>query len=286
VEPTAPPAPAAPSSPGVGWGPVLVVAALALTLGAATAVGAVVLVGRTPDGPPAAGALASQEEEADTHDDGYAVWARDADGDPVRWDPCRPIHLVVSGVGAPDAYPEAALLADVEDAAARLGEVTGLELVVEGTTDAVPDAARSTVDGDGQGDRRWAPVLIGWRSAGSGGLPLRDVDRAIAVPIAVGPSDARTYVTAQVALNPARDDLQPGMDDRATSWGATVLHELAHVLGLDHVDDPGELMHVYPGSGAVAFGPGDLAGLRAVGADGGCLAVPPPRELDVALPEP
>jgi hypothetical protein len=215
VEPTAPGEPARPPSTGVGWGAVLVVAALALTLGAATAVGALLLVGRTPDGPPAAGALASQEA-ADADGDGYAVWARDADGDPVRWDPCRPIHLVVSGVGAPDGYPEAALLTDVEAAAARLGEVTGLELVVEGTTDAVPDAARSTVAGDGDGATRWAPVLVGWRTAGTGGLPLRDVDRAIAVPIAVGPSGARTYVTAQVALNPERDDLQPGMDDRAT----------------------------------------------------------------------
>jgi hypothetical protein len=35
-------------------------------------------------------------------------------------------------------------------------------------------------------------------------------------------------------------------------------------------------MSTDPGSGPVELGPGDLRGLRAVGADAGCLAVPPP----------
>ncbi len=42
-----------------------------------------------------------------------------------------------------------------------------------------------------------------------------------------------------------------------------LMHELAHVLGLDHVDDLGELMH--PSSPRSSWGPGDRAGLAALG---------------------
>jgi hypothetical protein len=279
-----------PPRAGVGWGAVLALVVLALVLGAGAALGALLL---TRGDPPAATPSASEGDGAGSTADarasadpeaGYAVWARDGEGRPVRWDPCRPIHLVVSSVGAPDSYPAPALRADVEEAAERLAATSGLAIVVEAGVDEVPDADRSTLaPADGAGER-WAPVLVGWREPGAGGLPLRDVDRGIAVPVAVGSDEDRTYVTGQVALNPRREDLRPGFDDRATSWGATVLHELAHVLGLDHVDDPDELMYVYPGEGPVELGPGDRAGLRALGAAGGCVEVPAPRELDVEVP--
>jgi hypothetical protein len=213
------------------------------------------------------------------------VWARNRDGSPVRWDPCTPVDLIVSTSGGPLGYPAEALRSDVETAADTLADATGLPLVVRGTSDESPAADRSTVATDDAGVERWAPVLIGWQEPG-GGLPLRDVDRGVAVPVAVGPAGRQVYVTGQVALNPGREDLLPGTADRATSWGSTVLHELAHVLGLAHVDDPGELMYVHPGRGPVRLGPGDLAGLEAVGAGAGCLEVPPPRELDVEVPEP
>lgn len=251
---------------------------VALLVGIGAAVG-LFLAFRTPPSPVAVDA------EVGASDEGYSVWARNDDGAPVRWDPCTPIELTVSDRDHPVTYGTEDLVRDVEAAAGVLSEATGLELVVRGTTSEVPDAERSTVVDDG-GDRRWAPVLIGWRAPREGGLPLRDTDRGVAVPVAVGPAGERVYVTAQVVLNPDRVDLQPGAADRATSWGATVLHELAHVLGLGHVDDPDELMHTYPGQGPVELGPGDRAGLRAVGAEGGCLDVPAPQDLDVAVPDP
>jgi predicted Zn-dependent protease len=45
---------------------------------------------------------------------------------------------------------------------------------------------------------------------------------------------------------------------------AILMHELGHVVGLAHVDDPGELMYD-DNVGRTSFGPGDLRGLAALG---------------------
>ena len=54
-----------------------------------------------------------------------------------------------------------------------------------------------------------------------------------------------------------------------------VLHELGHIMGLDHVTSKAELME--PAGGSMTdFGPGDLAGLEQLGRDQGCLVTPEP----------
>jgi len=50
---------------------------------------------------------------------------------------------------------------------------------------------------------------------------------------------------------------------------AVILHEFGHVLGLAHVDSPGELMYVH-NVGRTTYGPGDVEGLRLLGR-GPCL---------------
>jgi hypothetical protein len=207
--------------------------------------------------------------------DGYRVWERRRDGTPVRWDPCTPIDLVLSPVGVPPGGRD-----DLVAAIDELRAATGLELRLLGATDERPSGARLPYQPERYGER-WAPVLVAWAAPHEDGVPLRDVDRGVGIPVAVGGDGERTYVSGQVVLNVDRTDLVPGFDDRATSWGATLLHELAHLVGLDHVDDADELLHVFPGEGPVAFGRGDLAGLAAVGADGGCLDVPRPQPVVV-----
>jgi hypothetical protein len=283
------PQPPEPTRPGSSVGRGAVVAFLGVALVAGGLVVAVALVWLGPArtssaagpgtaGPADAGPLA--ETGVGASSDGYTVWDRNDDGTPVRWDPCSPIDVVVDPRDAPSGA-----LDDLEIAIERLVRATGLTVRVTGTTDERPRADRPPYQPDRYGDR-WAPVLVTWAAPHEGGIRLRSTDRGVALPVAVGPVGDRTYVTAQVALNAERHDLVPGFEDRSWSWGSTLLHELAHAVGLDHVDDPAELMYVHPGEGPVEFGPGDRAGLEAVGAEHGCREVPRPQHVEVAVPAP
>lgn len=61
-----------------------------------------------------------------------------------------------------------------------------------------------------------------------------------------------------------------GRDPRSTTIYQTFVHELAHVLGLAHVDDETELMYpVQSPANASGLGPGDLSGLALAG-QGAC----------------
>jgi hypothetical protein len=265
-----------------------VVAVLGLAVLLAATVVGVALVRLGPGGPSATSPSPSAADEdgappatsrgTGASSDGYAVWARNGDGTPVRWDPCSPIEVVVATEGAPPGAWE-----DLGEAVARTEDATGLTFRLGATTDERPRADRPPYQPDRYG-HRWAPVLVAWGEPHEGGIRLRSSDRGVAVPIAVGPPGDRTYVTAQLVLNAERTDLDPGFEDRAWSWGSTILHELAHVVGLDHVDDPDELLWAHPGEGPVTFGRGDLAGLAAVGAQHGCREVPAPRHVEVADP--
>jgi hypothetical protein len=269
-----------------GGNRVAVVAVLGVAVLLAATVVGTALVRLGPAGPSATSLTSAPDEGAPpatspgtgASSDGYAVWARNDDGNPVRWDPCSPIEVVVATEGAPAGAWE-----DLEEAVARVEEATGLTFELGATTDERPRADRPPYQPDRYG-HRWAPVLVAWGEPHEGGIRLRSSDRGVAVPIAVGPPGDRTYVTAQLVLNVDRTDLVSGFEDRAWSWGSTIVHELAHVVGLDHVDDPDQLLWAHPGEGPVTFGPGDLAGLAAVGAQHGCREVPTPRHVEVADP--
>lgn len=189
-------------------------------------------------------------------------------GEPVRWNPCEPIHYVVNLGAAPSGS-----LQDVQAAALRLSSATGITFAYDGLTDEIPTRDRDVYQPDRYGDR-WAPVLVGWVDPRTSSFDFEPGGReaaGVAGPLYPRPGPSTLYVSGVVAINVA-DPNPPGFGSGAAQ-GPVVLHELAHVLGLGHFKAEGELMEP-SGGGMTTFGPGDLEGLRQLGRSAGCLSTP------------
>lgn len=189
----------------------------------------------------------------------YAFLHTAADGSPIGYDPCRPVRYVVRPDGMPEGGQEL-----LDEAAAIVGEAAGLVLEYAGTTDEAPAVERVLIQPERYGDA-WAPVLVAWADESTmpelaGGVV--GVGGSAAVPGAHGQGE--WLAGGRVVLDVPDLAAMLGSAGGRERARAMVVHELAHVLGLDHVDDPGELM--YPVNAArVDLGPGDRAGLALVG---------------------
>lgn len=176
----------------------------------------------------------------------------------VAYDPCRPLHYVVR---QDFALPGSEQL--IHESVAAVSAATGLQFVYDGPTDEAPSESRETYQADRYG-KKWAPILIAWSTpeetpelagkvAGTGGSSSIQIQ-----------GEPYVYVTGQVHLD------APGLAETLTYPDgpalvrAVIMHELAHVVGLDHVDDPTQLMYA-ENSGQLDFGAGDRAGLALLG---------------------
>jgi hypothetical protein len=179
-------------------------------------------------------------------------------GTPVAFSPCRPIHWVYNPAGAP---PDG--LAAVRDGFARLADATGLKFVDDGETDEVPDRDRAAYLPTKYDRDRWAPVLIAW-SDENGFRDLVGHVTGATRPDMLTLGDGRSvYVSGVVVLDSA-DLSEAAVPDRAIVR-ATVLHELGHLVGLDHTTDRSQLMFSESRPDVVDYGPGDRRGLAAEG---------------------
>ena len=183
---------------------------------------------------------------------------------PVAYDPCRKIHYVVNEESA--TAKSRALLTS---AIARVSAATGLEFVNDGATDETTAGHRPAFQPKRYGDR-WAPVLFWWTTparapklagdvAGYAGSTYVDVSEA-------GVSHSRAYVSGTVVLDgPDIADVAqraPGHDRDAR---AIILHELGHLVGLDHVKDTAQLMNPTNTGAVDDYRSGDLRGLVELG---------------------
>ena len=177
--------------------------------------------------------------------DGYTFTALQPDGvSPATW-PCRgTIAIEVNPEGAPAGY-ETFLASSI----ARINAASGFTFEITGETTDRNFLQRSI-----------GPVLLGFsdedelealggRIAGLGGA-------VYARPSSGGPV---TAVGGVVALD---TDVFTDRLPREHAEAIT-MHELAHVLGLGHTDQRGQLMAAYSTS-QTDFGEGDLAGLAAL----------------------
>jgi hypothetical protein len=176
---------------------------------------------------------------------------------PVTWDPCRKIRVVVNPEGAPRSWESM-----VETAIDHVSGPSGLRFDLVGETDERPSPDRPARDPDRYGGG-WAPVLDSWADedevpglAGDvaglgGGTSITELGRS-------------RYVTGTVTLD--RDAFAgiSARPDAGSAGQAIVDHEFGHLVGLGHVDDSGELMSEQ-NRGRTTWGPGDLAGLSRLG---------------------
>jgi hypothetical protein len=192
---------------------------------------------------------------------------------PFRWNPCQSIHYQVNLDHAPSGA-----LDDVQEAIARVSDATGIAFVYDGTTIRTVDMQMgSAFQSRIPGEPKYLPLLIEW-------VPhqhfdfVADTHRAAAFGIpSHGYGDlAREYVSGVIAMD-AGEDLPSGFTMRYSD-GVILMHELGHVMGLAHVGSPHEIMWSpetsdlsHPDLLQSEWGPGDLAGLEALGRDAGCL---------------
>ncbi len=181
------------------------------------------------------------------------------DGSPIGFDPCRPIHYVLN----PDWMPDGAEQM-LRESVAEISAATGLALVDDGVTTERIDEDRPPIQPLRYGER-WAPVLIGW--VGDSEVSHDDEEAfGTASQHVVAPSGTASarYVTGWVALNRAWFAEALAEPGTAAVARGVMLHELGHLVGLDHAIDPTQVMHAT--SDTTGLGQGDRAGLAAVGA--------------------
>jgi hypothetical protein len=183
-------------------------------------------------------------------------------GQPVGYDPCRPIHYVIRDQATPAGGDNA-----VHQAIAAVSKATGLAFVDDGMTTETPALPRTPYQPARYG-KRWAPVLLAWTDP-------TEVPQLAGPQFGVAQSYARVssqgsgpaYVTGIVYLD-ASDLGSRAPATQEFTLQSVIEHELGHLVGLDHVTDPKQLM--YPkAEGEHGYAAGDLRGLALEGS-GSC----------------
>jgi len=201
--------------------------------------------------------------QAPTSDsDEYAfVATQDGSSEPVTYDPCVPIHLVVDPRTIVDRGMDL-----LEDALEELRETTGLMFTVDGLTKGPPPAEDAVTKDDGQS---WLPVTVSWSDPKTSPKLAGDV-AGYAGSASIPHDGRRWFVTGTIVLDgPQLAQIMEGSRGWASAR-SVVMHELAHLVGLDHVDAPGQLMQPEGSQSLTTWGDGDLAGLAALG-QGQCI---------------
>lgn len=213
------------------------------------------------------------------------VFMSDING--ALWDPCLPVRYVVN----PGNQPAGGLKA-IQKAVATVSAATGLKFEYAGRTREKYSADRA----DYQPLRypeQWAPILITWetdkqfnrnlRASGESSSLSRVVGwggpRAIVVRRGDSESSEAFIISGTVTLRASYLGRLMRNGDGATAR-AIIIHELGHVVGLDHVKSRSQVMNAT--TRVTRLGAGDRYGFARAGSRT-CAAVsdrPMPRALE------
>jgi hypothetical protein len=188
----------------------------------------------------------------------FKFLATNDDGTPVGYSPCRPLHYAVNAALAPAG---AARL--VDDAIRTISRATGIRFVSDGATTEAPSPSRAPFQEAAYGNR-WVPLLIAWTTPEQAPQlkgPVIGTGGSTHFSFGDGP---KSFVTGSLELDAPQIAEDLSRSDGAAYATAVILHELGHVMGLEHVDDPVQLM--YPEIGTPdGLAAGDLNGLHELG---------------------
>lgn len=178
-------------------------------------------------------------------------------GQPVTYDPCHTIRYALNLNEAP-AGSEAVL----GNAINEVERATGLRFEYVGITHREPLDKEPTTSRFGIKDA--PPVTISWATPAEAPMLAGDIAGYAGSSYLVVDGRPTHYVTGRVVLDAPTYASLVQSPAGAAEARAITMHELGHLVGLAHVDDPAELMY-RKNTGQQQFGAGDLAGLARLG---------------------
>jgi len=177
-------------------------------------------------------------------------------GLPVRWNPCNAIPYLTNLGGYSESFRPV-----IAEAVQRLQAATGLNFVPVGDTTYMPTSANGKDFPTANGQL----VIALGDEVQSDLVPGSVVGRASIIFF------GQAILRASVVVDMGVSGVGSNPPWSSTGAGPVLLHELAHAVGLDHVNDPTQLMNAFASpNGPTTYNAGDLTGLWQVGAAAGC----------------